>query len=327
MSQKNNRTTDAGKCVFCHKCRDNCTFLSKYQIDIGDVSQLEKLAYHCFLCGKCTEVCPIGIDGREIILNMRRDQVEKNRKSIQKDYGMILAEKKDYLFKNYRKVSSGSVLFPGCNFPSFYPKTMKKLVKLLRDQADIGVVYDCCGKPVAELGMEETESRIAEKLEERLRGNGVTEIITMCPNCYSYLKPRISVPVVNIYEKLKELGLGKKIPGGCHMFRPCPDRECMEWLEDIEWFLEKECKMIEDVQCCGLGGCAVVKEPGLAKGFASVLKEQTGDTTYVYCASCAGNLTRNGCTDVQHVLAEILDTHERPDTSKSLINRMKTKFA
>ena len=43
-------------------------FLKKYGIDIGDTEKLKELSYHCFLCGKCTEVCPIGIDGRDYIL-------------------------------------------------------------------------------------------------------------------------------------------------------------------------------------------------------------------------------------------------------------------
>jgi hypothetical protein len=153
----------------------------------------------------------------------------------------------------------------------------------------------------------------------------VTEVITVCPNCYSYLKPRISVKVVTIYEKLKELGIGQKIPGGCRVFTPCPDRESQSWLSELSGFLEKECEVIEDVQCCGLGGQGCASEPELAKGFARALKD-CPETIYTYCGSCAGNLTRNGCRQVYHVLPEILGTHERPDTMKSLVNRMKTRY-
>lgn len=35
------------------------------------------------------------------------------------------------------------------------------------------------------------------------------------------------------------------------------------------------------------------------------------------CASCAGNLTRNGCQDVSRLLKEILDCHEQPDVAKA----------
>lgn len=64
MKSKN----DVSECIHCHVCQKHCEFLKKYGIDIGDTEKLKELSYHCFLCGKCTEVCPIGIDGRDYIL-------------------------------------------------------------------------------------------------------------------------------------------------------------------------------------------------------------------------------------------------------------------
>lgn len=319
------RKADASECVHCHICQKNCDFLSKYKIDIGDRKELEKLAYHCFLCGRCGQVCPKGIDGREEVLRIRRERSGKRQgQPGEKGYGMLLTEKKDYLFRNYRNAAGKSVLFPGCNFPSFYPKTTKILAELLKETAGMGVVFDCCGKPVAELGMEEQEEKIIRGIEERLKKHGITELVTMCPNCYHFLKPTLSVHVVSIYEKLQELGLGCQIPGGVSIFTPCPDRETHEWLESIHPFFVEGCTVIQNVQCCGLGGCAGVKEPELARGMAGRMAEE--DVLYTYCASCAGNLARNGCENVQHVLSEILDVHEKPDTGKSMLNRMKTKL-
>lgn len=325
MGENKGKTTDAPKCVHCHICRENCAFLDKYGIDIGDTKRLNELAYHCFLCGRCSEVCPVGIDGRQAVADMRRRQVSEDKGAyVNKQYKRMISEKQDYLYRNYRHVTEKSVLFPGCNFPSVYPKTMKKLAKLLQEQAGIGTVYECCGKPIADIGMADQEKRILQEIGERLLEAGVTEVVTVCPNCENYLNGRIPMKVVNIYEKLRELGLGGKIPGGCRMFRPCPDREKGRWLKDIDFFLEERCSAIEDIQCCGLGGNGGVLEPELAKGFAAKVKE-CPDTVYTYCGSCAGNLTRNGCRQVRHVLPEILGIREKPDTVKSLINRMRTK--
>lgn len=326
MAEHKGMTVDTSKCVHCHICQENCVFLDKYGIDIGDTDRLNELAYHCFLCGRCSEVCPVGIDGKQVVLKMRRTQVKKDGGSfVNKKYKRMISEKKDYQYRNYRHVTEKSVLFPGCNFPSVYPKTTKKLSDLLREKAGIGTVYECCGKPVADIGMEEDEKRIVQGIEDRLFSENVTEIITLCPNCYEYLKKSISIKVVNIYEKLRELDLGEKISERGAMFRPCPDREKMEWLSDIDYFMEKGYDIIEDIQCCGLGGNGGVLEPELAKGFAQKLKSASG-VIYTYCGSCAGNLTRNGCKQVRHVLPEILAVHEKPDTAKSLINRMMTKY-
>ena len=88
----------------------------------------------------------------------------------------------------------------------------------------------------------------------------------------------------------------------------------------------KKPDIIKGTQCCGLGGCAGGKEPELAKGMACHVTEEGYETVYTYCASCAGNLTRNGGQGVSHLLTEILDYHEQPDVAKSMINRMKTRF-
>lgn len=326
MTERKVRTVDTSNCVHCHICQKNCVFLDKYGIDIGDTNRLNELAYHCFLCGRCSEVCPVGIDGQQVVADMRRNQVKKDAGVfVNKKYKRMISEKKDYLYRNYRHITANSVLFPGCNFPSVYPKTMKKLADLLWETAGIGTVYECCGKPIADIGMEEEERKIVRGIEERLLAEDVTEIVTLCPNCYEYLKKNISIKIVNIYEKLRDLKLGEKISGGGFLFRPCPDREKGEWLPDIECFMKSSCEFVEDIQCCGLGGNGGVLEPELAKGFALKIKDMP-ESIYTYCGSCAGNLTRNGCKKVRHVLPEILGVHEKPDTVKSLINRMKTKY-
>lgn len=84
-------------CTHCGVCTENCEFLKKYDLTIGDTEKLSKMAYHCFLCGKCSKVCPQGIDGREIVLQIRRHRVKEAGGRIpEKGYGMLLWEKEDY---------------------------------------------------------------------------------------------------------------------------------------------------------------------------------------------------------------------------------------
>ena len=65
-------------CIHCNLCKKNCDFLKKYDMDLEGFSKREDLAYHCFLCGKCNQVCPKDIDGKEIALNMREKNVKEN---------------------------------------------------------------------------------------------------------------------------------------------------------------------------------------------------------------------------------------------------------
>ena len=324
MKREEKVTTDTDKCIHCGRCTENCLFLKKYQQDIGTVEKIPELAYHCFLCGRCTEVCPKGIDGREVLLNMRRQQVRENQgKMAEKGYGILLTEKQNYMFRNYRHPGK-SALFPGCNFTGTYPETTKYLIRLLKEQADIGMIYDCCGKPVAEMGLEKQEEKMIDRLNMRLKQLGIEELIMVCPNCLDYLEGKLQVRMVSIYEKLVELGIGKPIQEDIQILRPCPDRYESRWLKWMEPYLKGAVAPIETVQCCGLGGCAGVKEPELARKMPAELRAY--DHIYTYCGSCAGQLARNGCREVSHILPEILGVKEKPDVKKSLLNRIKMKF-
>ncbi|MFV0364490.1 MAG: heterodisulfide reductase-related iron-sulfur binding cluster [Suipraeoptans sp.] len=319
-------TLDTTKCIHCKKCTNSCVFLSKYDLDISDIDKLNELSYHCFLCGKCTEVCPVEIDGREVILNMRRKEVMQNSGKV-KGYGLLRVEKENYIFKNYKHTSGKSLLFPGCNFPSFYPETTKKLHSYLNKFEDIGIAYDCCGKPIGELGKDKAAGEIIDRLNRRFEKLGVTELIVVCPNCYYYLKPHINIRVVSIYKKLEELGCDLHMNESVlNTFIPCPDRYTKEWLREIQAFTDGELKEIPGVQCCGLGGLASAKEPELAKGLLANLREKNLANIYTYCGTCAGNMARADCGEVKHFLVELLQSNEKADCKKSIVNRAKTRL-
>lgn len=318
------KITDVDQCIHCGKCTQGCLFLRKYGLDISNTDRINELAYHCFLCGNCSRVCPQKIDGREVVLNLRRMQVADNQGKLRENgYAMLVAEKGDYKFRNYKNGTAKSVLFPGCNFPSFFPGTTRYLSGLLKERWGIGVVFDCCGKPIAELGLVREEQQIITSISKRLQRAHVQEVITLCPNCYAFLKPRLPVSVVSIYEKMKEWGIGNRIREDISVFPPCPDRDTGELLGQISEFVEGEIA-VSGGQCCGLGGCAARKEPDLAEDMISEISKQK--KVYTYCASCSGNLIKKGHENTDHLLLRILGLTERPDTKKSMINRMKTKY-
>lgn len=314
------------KCIHCHKCRNSCDFLSKYGIDLCDTDKLRDLAYHCFLCGRCTAVCPVGIDGRALIMEMRQEAAASDqRREIGKRYKGLIGEKRDYRFRNWKHASSGCIFFPGCNFPSMYPKTNAALERLFAARG-IGTVYECCGKPIAELGLAEDEERILDGMIGRLQAAGVTEVVTACPNCRAFLGDRLGVRIRSVYDKLSELGIGRTIEGDCEFYLPCPDREEQLWIEELRPFINGEIKINDAAQCCGLGGSAAALEKEIADGFVRKLEESAGGQIYTYCASCVGRFRRRGMKSVDHVLPIIIGTNEQPDTGKSYINRVLTRF-
>lgn len=320
---------DLEKCIHCGLCTRKCSFLKKYSLDLYEFAKRQDLAYSCFMCRKCTEVCPQNICGEEIALEMRKTLMENGR-GAEKDsaYSGLLWEKRGYKFANYRKSKKKSVLMPGCNFSSFFPKTTKQLEYLMKKHK-IGMLYECCGKPVYELGIvSEAESNL-KLMERRLIENGVEELVLLCPNCYYFMKGKIQIPIVSIYEKLKELGEGnvverEKFP----IYYPCPDRKDKIFFENVKYFLKGDItKPFQNVQCCGLGGCAAVKEPELSREMPKQLIASDEKELYTYCASCICNFRRNGYEQAYHFLPMILGINERvPLGIQTIFNRAKYRF-
>ena len=62
---QNERVKDADKCIHCHVCQENCSFLKKYGLDIGDTEKLNKLAYHCFYVANVQKSVRWGLTDRE----------------------------------------------------------------------------------------------------------------------------------------------------------------------------------------------------------------------------------------------------------------------
>ena len=322
------------ECIHCNKCIKKCSFLTKYNIDLEGFSKRKDLAYHCFLCNDCNIVCPKNIDGSRISAELRKEYVNsdiKNKKEIEKKYRLLLLEKKDYIFKNYNNAVSETVIFPGCNFSSFYPDVLKKILNMFKEKYNIGSVFDCCGKPIAELGIDEDD--IIKRLENNMISKGIKEIITLCPNCWYFLKPRLNIKVVMIYEKLNELGIKFKLNNHydkINVFIPCPDKNTKEIKNSIINLLnldESIIQEINDVNCCGLGGCAIVNEREIASEFIDKLKSKKLDNLYVYCATCAGNFNRNKITNVRHFILDIFDIENTKIRNQtSIINRAGFKF-
>jgi heterodisulfide reductase subunit C len=80
---------DARRCMACGSCSATCT-ASKYSgmsirkmllcLQRGKESEVAKILSACMLCGKCTMVCPRGINTRRLILAVSRIYNEEEEK-------------------------------------------------------------------------------------------------------------------------------------------------------------------------------------------------------------------------------------------------------
>lgn len=313
----------SGDCIGCSLCQRHCLFLQKYGINLRELSMRPELLYGCFLCDRCLSDCPKDISGKEIALSGRA-ALRHEQGGTPKGSAGLLWEKDPYRFANYKRANrtggdSASALWTGCNFTAFFPNTDRRL-RALFSAHGIGVIHDCCGKPVSELGLSADAEWNMEEIIRKLREQRITELVMVCPNCYYYMKPLLpkEIRLVTVYRKLQELGLGRKLSKeALPLYLPCPDRKERIFREDLRAFLPEDAEETSyaDLQCCGLGGCAFLQEGELSAEMsrqAVRLSESAaaGKALYTYCASCVSRFQRQGLSGARHLLPLILGTEE-----------------
>lgn len=287
-------------CIECDRCKKNCSFLQKNDMNLLGFCNKTETAYSCFLCDKCKAVCPVDLSGAKIAIEHRKKTPEKAIKTA--------FMKNSYKFRNNSKKKTNDLLFLGCNYPGFYPKTCEKLIEIFKAEGfDYSV--DCCKKPVYEMG----GTANIENIEKLCATKNVQRLVTCCPNCYYFMKDRISVKVIDIYEWMIEKGIGKKIDGKLDIFFPCSDKETKEIFESLKYFIEDYSDTFTDVNCCGLGGGVNDKE------LLNIKKDRiiahNVPHIYTYCSSCSG-IFKNGykINGIKNILSEILDVNEEVST-------------
>ena len=260
---------------------------------------------------------------------------------------LTVFEKTNYVFKNWHHAGAGTVVFPGCGFTSFFPKTLAALKDALRPSPDVSFAIDCCGLPL--LGLKGPEAYRAElsRVEGRLVHLGAREVVPLCPNCGSAFSEALDRPVsqITIYALLREFSERGVVncahiaePGA--VFVPCPDRAHREWLDDLAYFLKPSVFVSECSACCG--AAFELSQPEASFVAAKRVLESAAcecacagvdePVLYVYCASCAGKLerARRRCSDglagsvrVVHVLSALMGVDEMPAISTTVVNRAK----
>ncbi|WP_219809598.1 (Fe-S)-binding protein, partial [Campylobacter concisus] len=219
--------------------------LTKYDINLLDFSKRKDLAFSCFLCDECYKVCPKDISGNEIAL--------KHREQIKKPFRYLNFLKSPYLYANNSPKKSRELMFFGCNFPGFLPKTTRKIIEIL-EPLGVDFSIDCCGKPIFEANANFDKTK--PHLNELFAAKGVETLILACPNCYHFLKDKVDVKIKTIYEKFEELGINHEITEEAHIFYPCPERIHKPIFETFKKYVPNFKDSFKDVNCCGLGGLA-----------------------------------------------------------------------
>lgn len=307
----------ADECIHCSACTKKCSFLTKYEIDLGEFAKNPSLAKSCFMCDSCLRACPLDLDGAEVAIAHREDLG---------GYGAVKFMKSPYKFRNNSKIKSKDILMFGCAFPGHYPETTKYLIDLFEGKMDFSI--DCCGKPLEDSGLISDFEKNLERLKKMHKEKGVERIVTMCPNCFYFFKghmDKLNIEVISIYQKLQEENLLNVIDDEAEIFMPCPDKRTNELLKQIKPFVPNGKVKFRKVMCCGMGGGAKSKEKDLADEMMNKVKSEIKDNIYTYCASCSASFKKSNIKNVKHILSELLGVNEEVDLSY-FKNSLKLKY-
>ncbi len=192
-------------------------------------AEIADIFYTCTACKACTYTCPAGVEGNEIVEEVRKrlykdglapESLTGVRDSIFKQ-GNVFASAQDERIEIYppvlrEKARKGelkshaeTLLFMGC-LPSYMdmkivPSFIKSLDAAGVDYTTLATEETCCGFPLYLMGSDEFEPQ-ARRLIEKMRAIGARELVTPCAGCYktfTTLYPEICDLGLNVYHSVQ----------------------------------------------------------------------------------------------------------------------------
>ena len=166
--------------------KDTTVYLNRH-IRRGNERRIEEISDKCLLCGKCTAVCQVGVEGPQ----MRIAQRSIRKYGLSQDYrGLDISAMKEAC-----KVegNGGKVIyFAGC-MTQLTPAISKAMESVFRKAGVDYVFMDrdgglCCGRPMLTAGRYEQAAQLIKKNREIITSSGADTLVLSCPICYKIFR-------------------------------------------------------------------------------------------------------------------------------------------
>ena len=206
-------------CPSCGVCIDACP-MSAVKSNIKDTTvylnrqikrynerRIEEISDKCLLCGKCSAVCPVGVEGDRLRIAQRSIR----KYNLSPDFGNIDANTLKKRLNNFVIRENKNVLppynqkvlyFAGC-MTALTPMISKSMTSILEKA---GVSYDfmdkeggiCCGRPMLMAGRIDQAKSLIEKNSEIIKESEADILLLSCPICYKIFKERYRLEGIEI---------------------------------------------------------------------------------------------------------------------------------
>jgi Fe-S oxidoreductase len=201
-------------CSSCGLCIDTCqlnhsagitTIQSAYLLKgIRNNDDIKDIAENCLMCGRCDQICPVGIELTPIrMMQRRKESADHEYRNSYRGYlrnRIPINPVRDHepFSYNYLPVNETEnetadvVYFAGC-MTHLTPSVRKSMIKIL-DASGLKYIFldedggACCGRPLMLAGQDKEARELINFNSDLIWKTGAHKLVTSCPICYKVFR-------------------------------------------------------------------------------------------------------------------------------------------
>ena len=250
--------------------KDTTVYLNR-NIRRGNEKRIEEISDKCLLCGKCTAVCQVGVDGPQ----MRIAQRSMRSYGLSQDYsGIDTFSLKESVAA---EASPERVLyFAGC-MTALTPAISQAMESVFRKAGVDYAFLDkggglCCGRPMLMAGRFDQARQLIQKNREIIKASGAGTLVLSCPICYKIFREHYKLKGIRVMHHTEYM---------------------LELVREGRLTLEAGAERLAYHDPCELGrGCGVYEQPReLLRRTGELVEAEKNRELSICCGGSLGSLT------------------------------------
>ena len=314
--------------------RDTTVYLNR-QIKRYNERRIEEISDKCLLCGKCTAVCPVGVQGDRLRIaqrSIRKYNISQDYSNI--DTNSLKNQLNNFVTPENNLVSNTNnqkvLYFAGC-MTSLTPMIMKSMTSLLKKAGVNYGIMDkdggiCCGRPMLMAGRIDQAMELVAKNTEIIKESGADILLLSCPICYKIFKEKYALEGIEILHhteyidrlikegrlKVRKSEKSYVYHDPCELGRGCGIYDQPRNVVSSAGELVEAEKNGKESICCGgsLGSLTLSfdKRKALTENALKNLTIASPDEVITACPLCRSTFNRYSHTPVRDI-AELIDSN------------------